>query len=140
MSWKDILKVADIGLHDLDDPLFDKENLFNEAAKHLEEFYEKKLKVLANGAFDESPYVIYVSDQIAEEIYKDKTLLDKLTLQLLDYYTWGHDKQRDVMNEKNEESLKKDTLDFFEEHLTQKKYVDLAKKHAKYYSEYLYGV
>lgn len=117
MGWKRILKKQ-----------FDKEDLFNNAVEHLEEFYENKLRVLFNGAFDEDPYVIYVSDQIAEEIYKDKTLLDKLSLHLLDGdYT-------------NEKTFKKDVLTFFEEHLTQKKYVDLAKEHAEFYSKNLYGV
>tara|TARA_R110000824_G_scaffold82837_1_gene207693 strand:- start:1626 stop:2060 length:435 start_codon:yes stop_codon:yes gene_type:complete len=144
MSWKEILKVADIGMHDLKDEQYDKKYLVSHAFELLDSFYETKLKVLFRGRYDERPYWRYVASRMEEEIQKDKTLLDKLTLHLLDYYTWDNPKHLTQwskgVDSKNSESLKEDTLAFFEEHLSQKKYVDLAREHAEYYASDLYGV
>lgn len=125
----------------------------------LEDFYKERLDSILTGEQrgirnlnqqlsqfpdEEKHLFVYpVAAAVKREILKDEPLLDKLIRKFRHYFAFEFQSRNGfeggLYNEWDEkgpqifEGIKKDTMDFFEEHLTTQKYVDVARDRASTY-------
>ena len=145
MGWKEILKQENVPadmqhVDKYDMWQYQIDHLIENATDKLEEFYSGgKLDSILSGYVgpDEKNFISPVVVAVERSMLKDEPLLDKLIRKLRHYFAFEFQSRNGfeggLYNEWDEkgpqifEGIKKDTLDFFEEHLTTQKYVDLAK-------------
>ena len=156
MSWKEILKQDKyVDKYMLGQMQIDR--LIENAFYELEEFYKERLDSILTGEHrgirnlhqqlsqfpdEKKDWFVYpVAAAVDRAMLKDEPLLDKLIKKLRYYYAYADDSGNgfeggiyaDEWDNQVYENIKKDTLDFFEEHLTTQKYVDLARDTASNY-------